>query len=1029
MADPEGWSSTQDNDFSNFQSNDSFNLNEVTGIDDLLTNCESELLKNGNLFNDDALLSQLDEPLGMDTEGLDFLNFNATEEFKDFKEFQDFKDPNIIKSLSNGNVMLTSPVTESAQQISCITQQQSQQQKPQQQLQQQQPQLQDVTSVPSRPQRISVTPAPTVFSSQYAIPQNVNFSVQSPVVTIAPVTQQRQLLLPAKLIKSESVVYSRGAQAVTSTSVPHQIHTLVNTANGTVLTTGIPVVLDTDKVQINRLNTSAHVGVPRVKEVKRSAHNAIERRYRTSINDKIIELKNIIVGEDAKLNKSAILRKTIDYIRFLQNSNAKLKAENMALKMAAQRQNLRDLLVCGELTPPRSDSSEPSLSPAPAPLSPPSPSSIKDDPDALQNIHSTSVLTNTGIRDHTRLTLCGVMFLFLVFNPLGFVFNNVGRLKSDYINTKLDGRTILNYQDQSEFENPIWSNVFLWLTNIILLIGGVCRLLLYGDPILSPDSKVFLELHRWRRQAEFNISKNESSQACRDLHQCLQYFGRPYPASRTEAWLATTWQIIRQLLHKLMIGKWILCTHKWFSEKTTRQQAEMSAMEIAIIYQHMLCLRLTEGSKSGTLYLALSAVNYAEAAGETMPKSLLAEIYINAALCFKQSLFPFIHKYYLGKARILLSSCEVPSKLKWIMSEEGVRFLILQKWQYGDQSDNEFTSQNSKADPLSYASRAYRDYLIGHCLRILTGTAGDAHLSSILEYGQSIMASAGVDAGFLCTDKVTVTHCEDEIGLWWGAVLYVAACWRLREDDSQAWSIVESKFPYEKNYQLCNNSNGVSPLPYIVLNALQAAKATTKSASMRIIDQAGILLEQCLVYYNCKQQSSQNVLLTQLWICDWLLEMRTTLWQELDNDLERPSINISLGGFQRDLACLRQLCQHIPSTLARVFLYEATARIMAGATPVKTQILLDRSLHHKNSRSSIICGKDRSQEQYSGEREYAVALCLACRHLPALLLASPGERAGMLAEAAKTLERVGDRKRLQECYKLMRQLGPAISVN
>ncbi|XP_078041924.1 sterol regulatory element-binding protein 1-like [Augochlora pura] len=1027
MADPEGWSATQDNDYSNFQSNDSFNLNEVTGIDDLLTNCESELLKNGNLFSDDALLSQLDEPL--DTEELDFLNFNTNEEFKDFKEFQDFKDPNIIKSLTNGNVMLTPPVAENTQPVPCITQQQpQQQQKSQQQLQQQQS-LQDIASVQTRPQRISVTPTPTVFSSQYTLPQNVNFSVQSPVVTIAPVTQQRQLLLPAKLIKSESVVYSRGAQAVNSTSVPHQIHTLVNTANGTVLTTGIPVVLDTDKVQINRLNTSTHVGVPRVKEVKRSAHNAIERRYRTSINDKIIELKNIIVGEDAKLNKSAILRKTIDYIRFLQSSNSKLKAENMALKMTAQRQNLRDLLVCGELTPPRSDSSEPSLSPAPAPLSPPSPSSIKDDPDVLQNMHSTPILTNTGIRDHTRLTLCGFIFLFLVFNPLGFVFNNVGRFKSEYVNTKVDGRTILNYQGQSEFENPIWSNVFLWITNIVLLIGGVCRLLLYGDPILPPDSKVFLELHRWRRQAEFNISKNECSQACRDLNQCLQYFGRPYPASRTEALLVTTWQIIRQLLHKLWIGKWILYTHKWFTEKTTRQQAEMSAMEIAIIYQHMLCLHLTDGSKSGTLYLSLSAVNYAEAAGETMPKSLLAEIYINAALSFKQSLFPFIHKYYLGKARILLSSCAVPSKLKWIMSDEGSKFLILQKWQYGDRPDNEFTSQSSKADPLSYASRAYRDYLIGHCLRILTGTAGDAHLSSILEYGQSIMASAGVDAGFLCTDKVTVTHCEDEIALWWGAVLYVAACWRLKEDDSQAWSIVESKFPYEKNYQLCNNNNSISPLPYIVLNALQAAKATTKSASMRLIDQAGILLEQCLVYYNCKQQSSQNVLLTQLWICDWLLEMRTMLWQELDNDSEKPSINISLGSFQRDLACLRQLCQHIPSTLARVFLYEATVRIMAGATPVKTQVLLDRSLHHRNSRSSLICGKDRSQEQYSGEREHAVALCLACRHLPALLLASPGERAGMLAEAAKTLERVGDRKRLQECYKLMRQLGPAISVN
>lgn len=198
---------------------------------ELLTNCESELLKNENLFSDDALLSQLEEPLGMDTEGLDFLNFNNNKELKDFKEFHNFENPNIIKPVSNGNVILTPTVTENTQQISCVSQQ------PQQQ-KQQQSQLQDVIPVQNRAQRISVTPAPTVFSSQYAIPQNMNFSVQSPVVTIAPMTQQRQLLLPAKLIKSESVVYSRGSQAVSSTSVPHQIHTLVNTANGTVLTAG-----------------------------------------------------------------------------------------------------------------------------------------------------------------------------------------------------------------------------------------------------------------------------------------------------------------------------------------------------------------------------------------------------------------------------------------------------------------------------------------------------------------------------------------------------------------------------------------------------------------------------------------------------------------------------------------------------------------------------------------------------------------------------------------------------------------------
>ena len=210
--------------------------------------------------------------------------------------------------------------------------------------------------------------------------------------------------------------------------------------------------MDTDKVQINRINTSTHVTVPKVKEVKRSAHNAIERRYRTSINDKIIELKNIVVGVEAKLNKSAILRKTIDYIRYLQNTNAKLKAENMAYKMNSQRSSLRDvnreMLVCGELTPPRSDTSEPSLSPAPAPLSPPSPVPpvIKEEPNVKHIIHEPITPKSNGMSDHTRVSLCAFLFLFLAFNPLGIVMNNITRLNNDYSTITFEGRSILNYQ-------------------------------------------------------------------------------------------------------------------------------------------------------------------------------------------------------------------------------------------------------------------------------------------------------------------------------------------------------------------------------------------------------------------------------------------------------------------------------------------------------------------------------------------------------------------------------------------------------
>ncbi|XP_044593566.1 sterol regulatory element-binding protein 1 [Cotesia glomerata] len=1021
MGDSGGtWSSIQDTEFPNFTAGDSFNLNDVTGFDDLLKNCESELMKNEHLFGDETFLSDLSDPIAMENDQFNFLDMNID---------NDFKDTNLMGKLAEPNVMVMAP---NAAQVPHQVSPPQQSPQPQPQPQQKPQQHKRHASVPdgqlpNQPKKLATHPAspvPTVFASQYTLPQNVNFTLKSPVVTLAPVnTNQRQLLLPAKLIKSESVVYPRGSQAITSTPVPHQIHTFVNAANGTVLATGIPVVLDTDKVQINRMNTSPAVGVPKVREVKRSAHNAIERRYRTSINDKIIELKNITVGVDAKLNKSAILRKTIDYIRFLQNSNAKLKAENMAMKMAAQRQNLRDLLSCGELTPPRSDSSEPSLSPAPAPLSPASPLSIKEEPDNFQHKPQHSV---SGLGDHTRLTLCAFLLVFIAFNPLQFAMNKVGRFNSDLTESKFDGRTILTHEEPTEPASIVWNSIILWFVNALLLVGGLYRLLLHGDPVIPTESKTFLELRRWRHQAEFNMSINDNEKAHSDLRRCLGYFNRTLPSSRMEIGLTTLWQIVRQVLYRLWIGKWILHAGKWLSQSSERQQTEISTMELAMVYQRILCLRLSEGSSNATLFLALSAVNYAEAAGECIPKVSLAEVYINAALCFKQSMFSLVHKYYLNKARAVLATCVVPSKFKWIMTNEGAKFFTSHKWQYGDCPVSEFTSQSIKTDPLSFTARAYREYLVGQCLRLLTGTAGDSHASTILALAENIVASADVEIGFPNQGSDGQDR-EDPIGLWWGAVFCAAANWRLGNEDS-SWTLVESKFPYGKNYNENDASSNGNPLPYAVLCVLQAAKRSTRS-SIRLIDQAGEYLQHSMVYYHCKQQSPHNVQLVQLWLCDCLLELRTVLWQGLGGETGQTAVNTFLAAFQRDLARLRQLSQYIPSVLPRIFLYEATARIMAGATPVKTQLLLDRSLHHRNSRSSIICGKDRSHENGNGEREHAAALCLACRHLPVLLLASPGERAGMLAEAAKTLERIGDRKKLQECYELMRQLGPAISAN
>ncbi len=134
----------------------------------------------------------------------------------------------------------------------------------------------------------------------------------------------------------------------------------------------------------------------------------------------------------------------------------------------------------------------------------------------------------------------------------------------------------------------------------------------------------------------------------------------------------------------------------------------------------------------------------------------------------------------------------------------------------------------------------------------------------------------------------------------------------------------------------------------------------------------------------------------------------------------------------------------------RVSLHEATVRMMAGAAPGKTQQLLDRSLIQGSSARGLICGKGTTSLTWNnylqttniqnpilfsedrviltGEREHARALYMACQHLPSQLLCSPGERAGMLTEAAKTLKKISDMRSMEACFALMKSLGTSLQA-
>ncbi|CAL8069823.1 unnamed protein product [Calicophoron daubneyi] len=91
------------------------------------------------------------------------------------------------------------------------------------------------------------------------------------------------------------------------------------------------------RANIYNIDTGAPMEVSRsdTKPVRRAPHNAIEKRYRASINGRIDELRSILIpfpNGDSKVNKSAVLRQAIDRIKELEAKNEQLQAELQALR-------------------------------------------------------------------------------------------------------------------------------------------------------------------------------------------------------------------------------------------------------------------------------------------------------------------------------------------------------------------------------------------------------------------------------------------------------------------------------------------------------------------------------------------------------------------------------------------------------------------------------------------------------------------------------------------------------------------------
>ncbi|XP_010729007.2 sterol regulatory element-binding protein 1 [Larimichthys crocea] len=907
--------------------------------------------------------------------------------------------------------------------------------------------------------------------------------------TITSHVQQVPVLLQPQFIKAESLLLTtlkHDPCIVTTVSSPTTLATTTTPVQstslqafmggGTILTT-VPVMVDTDKLPINRIAISGKMAGQPPKGEKRTAHNAIEKRYRSSINDKIIELKDLVAGTEAKLNKSAVLRKAIDYIRYLQQSNQKLKQENMALKMAAQKnKSLKDLVamevdgaadVKNELpTPPASDVGSPtSFSHCGSDSEPDSPMVEEIKPNLGMPDRPAAGGSAGGMLDRSRMALCAFTFLFLSLNPLAALLCSSG--SSSAVNPAATaphhaGRTIQGLDitvDSWGWMDWMLPTILVWLLNGVLVSGVLIRLLVYGEPVTRPHSGSSVLFWRHRKQADLDLARGDFAQASQNLWTCLKALGRPLPTSQLDLACAALWSLLRFCLQRLWVGRWLAARAGGLrSDRPLQEDACKSNRDAALVYHRLHQLHMTgklNGSHLSAVHMALSAVNLAECAGSCLPVASVAEVYVSAALRIKASLPRILHftsRVFLSSARqaCLSSSGSVPPAMQWLCHPLGHRFFVDGDWAIRSTPKESIYSQaGNTVDPLAQVTQAFREHLLEkalYCVAQPSGekipSQGEGEYADALEYLQ-LLISASDAAGAtsqsfaIGSNMATVTGCDPH-SKWWSSVTVVIINW-LQGDDAAAERLYPTVEHLPRSLQ-----NAESLLPKACLNTFRAVRALLSKPencqlSLSYSDKASTLLRDSLnLGPHCHSSSLDKVV--QLLLCDLLLVMRTNVWRLQQQQGAGPAGSGSTGasvpagvhqasppelqGFQQDLSSLRKLAHSFKPAMRRLFLHEATARLMAGASPTRTHQLLDRSLRRRATPGA----KTEECETRPGQREQAEAVMLACRYLPPSFLSAPGQRVGMLADAARTLEKLGDKRTLHDCQQMIIKLGSGTTV-
>ncbi|CAD5120264.1 DgyrCDS8833 [Dimorphilus gyrociliatus] len=708
-------------------------------------------------------------------------------------ESNDFEKPTLLKLLTQNpepkqpNQVNTSTLVNLLQNGSSVLQPQPQPQQIQEQILQA---LQVLINKEAEKKQHEEQQKASLLQSQLAR----HLAADSPQPTTAAQTSSTQIIIKQVPMLSKTPVVKQEARP-NVVSLSSNAPTKVTNSGSTIVTT-LPVqVVDTtanEKLPIHRLQTS-HKPVC-VKGEKRTAHNAIEKRYRLSINDKILELKDLVAGSEAKLHKSAVLRKAIDHIRCCHSQIERLKKENMQLRMATGGTNVRDLLKETEmdLTPPPSDASSPSYYPS---------SGIDSGPDSPINpneVHMKSEPLITGMLDSSRLVLCVFMLAIIAFNPFAPFIQTPKKFGTEFSPGHTGGKTLKGAVTDGWWD-WMFPTLLMWFVNGVVLSGFLLHLFIFGEPVSTPESNSAASYLRFKKQADSDLRNGRYNDASWQLRKSLAALGRPIPVSKIDLASSLIWHIFRQFLHRLYIGRWLsTSTATMFRSHIKEEDVQSSARDAAYAYHELLKLHISGRAKcinqSEAFNLAFCAVNMAETAGyKVVGGEFLISVHLNASICFQKSnwviLRSHLSSYFLNLAKkVLMRTKNPPKNLEWFTTPAGSEFFYSGEWNCQHHNTLYALSERNCTNPLSYVTQSFREHLVEKLLiNLMSGQP--------LDELDTLIASAK-DAGLKECFLLKNSDGGDFVSLWWGSFFKVISSWKQgKKANEEDISIVE-ELPY-----------------------------------------------------------------------------------------------------------------------------------------------------------------------------------------------------------------------------------------